>query len=215
MPLQNPYSLATNLVASNNLHPSTKTRFKLFINNIQSLISYLYQDQDGNNIQDNDTISYLTSIGSSWGKLPFEVDFDPPSLSIESRSVRRNGVSKKYGGDASFEGGQLSVNNFTDLHSYRFFYLWGLACAGLSRDISQKENYGNKTFISRVPLGIYKVDMNVQQYVGHEMEIEAEWHLFGVWPHVVSVDPYDNSDDGNLHTAKVDFSIDFAIPQCS
>jgi hypothetical protein len=207
MPLNNPFSLTGQLIASSQgENPSTRKCFKLFFNDLEGLTSSILRGVD-----DDQASSYLQKFKHGATGLPLEVDFRPPSMKVQQRSVRRQNVERKYAGFPEWSDCSLSLHNFVGLHTHRFFFMWALMCAGCSNSINDRDFIGLREFVNRAPVNSYKVDATVRHFVGHNVDLETEWTLKGIFPISVAVDDYDNSDDGSLHLTNVDFSVDFAF----
>lgn len=188
------------------LQPSKKNCFKLTFVDLPKIINAIKH-----NTIDPKLGYFLEQFKSWWDYAPIEVNFTPPSLSLEIKEKHRQNVNIKYATWVTVGDANLTINNFTRLHLYKFFVEWFNAVGGISRDVGNRDMVGEPNFISRVSVFDYKTKAIVQQFSNHDNHLEAQWTLLGVFPKSVTPEAYDNTDDGSINTSSVSFSVDYAF----
>lgn len=202
-----PINYGTNLLQLEKAHqPSVKNRFKMSFVNVDKVIDALKYNTTDSSLKD-----FFDKFKNSWDYMPIEVEFTPPTFSLETKSKHRQNIDVKYATWATWSDWSLSVNNFTDFHTYKFFYEWMIALAGFSRNSSDRDFVGKENFVSRVSIFDLKPDAIVKQISSHFSTIESQWLLKGVFPKSLKPDSYDNSNEGDHHMAAIDFSADSAF----
>jgi hypothetical protein len=157
-------------------------------------------------------------------EMPFEVEFSPPNLSTETRTVRRGNTNIKYAGFTDIGECSMSFNNFVESRLALFLRHWYQMSAGIARAPQSAGAMlpGKNQFISRVAPALYKVNGFLYQY-GHQsnsndlqtLVVRRVYELYGVYISTLTTGAVDNSDDGGMQDLKVQFAVDYFQPDSS
>lgn len=219
MPISGNVNLIASLGANNetDYEPVKDTCFKASFNLAQLVPSLAAQNDNYKN--------YLTKIAAqlSTSQGPFEVNFKPPEINSEVRTIKGQGnASIRYSGWTEYGPATMSFYNYLTQDTYSLFYMWAAAAGGLLLTNNSNVSVDVRTSGARfVPSGVnpafnYKTNVLVSQYYMSGAKVETAfnvWMLQGVWPSAVSVAALNNAGDGEAVLTSVTFAVDICLPQ--